>query len=69
MDRNQYIEKQLERMKTTMAVRGLSPLTVLRYSRCAREFLQHCKKQLGSISGNDVENYLVYTRVLQRREG
>ena len=37
MDRNQYITKQLDRMTTTMKVRGLSPLTEPRYSRCARD--------------------------------
>ncbi len=42
-----------------MKVRGLSPLTERRYSRCARAFLEQSEKSLGSVSSKDVEDYLL----------
>ena len=59
MDRNQEIETQLERMQTTMSVRGLAPGTMRRYTRCAREFLASMQKDLGDVSSQDVEDYLL----------
>ena len=53
-----YVEQRLHRMRVWMQLRGLAPVTVSVYLRCARHFIETVGKPLGSIKPMDVEQYM-----------
>ena len=54
-----YIEHLLQRMRVWMELRALAPVTVSVYLRCARRFIEHVGRPLGTIKTKEVEQYLL----------
>ncbi len=54
-----YVEQRLQRMRTWMELRGLKPITVSVYLRCARLFIEQVNKPLRAVKQSDVEQYLL----------
>ena len=50
----EYVEQRLERMRVWMRLRGLAPVTVVVYLRCARQFMRAVGKPLGSVTPKDM---------------
>jgi site-specific recombinase XerD len=59
MIRDNYIEQCQQRMRVWMELRGLAPVTVSVYLRCARRFIEHLDRPLGTVTTKDVEQYLL----------
>ena len=66
MARESYVETCLGRMQRWMALRGLAPNSVSTYVRCARQFLTHVDRPLGTVKRTDIEGYL-HTLVAKAR--
>ena len=54
----EYVEQRLQRMRVWMHLRGLAPVTVSVYLRCARQFIETVGEPLGSLKPKDVERYM-----------
>ena len=54
-----YVEQRLERTRVWMQLRGLAPVTVAIYLRCARQFIVAMDRPLGSVKPKDVEQYML----------
>ncbi len=59
MARETYVDQCLKRMQVWMDLRALKPNTVSTYLRCARRFIAHVDKPLGSVRAGDVQDYLL----------
>src|SRR4051812_48912346 len=53
-----YVEQRLERMRVWMELRGLAPVTVSIYLRCARRFIEKAGKPLGAIKPKEIGEYM-----------
>ena len=53
-----YVEQRLDRMRVWMELRGLAPVTVSIYLRCARRFIEKVGKPLGAIKPKEIGEYM-----------
>jgi hypothetical protein len=53
MVREKYVEHVLQRMRVWMELRALAPVTVSVYLRCARRFIEHIDKPLGTAKAKE----------------
>jgi integrase/recombinase XerD len=56
---DKYIEHVLQRMRVWMELRALAPVTVSVYLRCARRFIEHIDRPLGTVKAKEIEQYLL----------
>jgi len=54
-----YVEHVLQRMRVWMELRALAPITVSVYLRCARRFIEHIDRPLGTVKAKELEQYLL----------
>ena len=50
-----FVEQRLQRMRVWMELRGLQPIMVSVYLRCARLFIEQVKKSLRAVKQANIE--------------